>query len=125
MRTLFTLLAFLAANLSAFAADKEPAEKLPTGTKIKLLEVAPAGELALAHRFDYRQLLVTAVTENGERIDVTRLVKRELGGAQPDAVTLSERGLLRAAKDGTAELKLTLPGSDVCLLYTSPSPRDS
>jgi hypothetical protein len=113
MRILFALFAFFAANLSVFAAEKEPSENLPPGSKIKTLEVTPAGELVLLERFDYRQLLVTAVTENGDRIDVTRLVIRELGGAQPDAVKLSERGLLRAAKDGAAELKLSLPGSDV------------
>ncbi len=113
MRTLFAILACLAANLSVFAAESEV---LPPGMKFTKLEILPAGELALTHRFDYRQLLVTAVTKSGERIDVTRLVKSEFGGAQPDAVTLSERGILRAAKNGTAELKLSLPGSDVAPL---------
>jgi hypothetical protein len=113
MRILIALLATLATTLPAFAADKET---LPPGAKIKTLEVTPAGELMLAHRFDYRQLLVTAVTDAGERIDVTRLVKHELGGAQPDAVVFSERGILRAAKDGAAELKLSLPGSDAAAI---------
>jgi hypothetical protein len=113
LRTLFAIFAFFAANLSVFAAEQET---LPPGAKIKTLEITPAGELALTHRFDYRQLLVTAVTENGERIDVTRLVKHELGGAQPDAVTFSKRGILGAAKDGAAELKLSLPDSDAAAL---------
>jgi hypothetical protein len=110
MRILFTLFIFFAANLSVIAAEDTP---IPFGQRITALEVVPPGEILLTHRFDYRQLVITAIRENGERYDVTQVVKREYNGAQPEVVKLSGHGLMRAVKDGTDELKLTLPGSKV------------
>lgn len=81
-----------------------PVEQLPPGTNIVSLEAFPAS-IELAGRLAYRQLFITGVTENGERVDVTRLAKLE---APPAVAMVSPSGLVRAAADGSAQLVYTL-----------------
>ena len=46
-------------------------EKLPPGTKLVKIEARP-DKIELKHPFDYRQLLLTGILDNGDRIDLTR-----------------------------------------------------
>lgn len=73
--------------------------------KITKVEIRPE-KIELKHAFDYRQLLLTGVTDAGERIDLTR--KAEF--TAPAIVKVSERGLVRPAKDGAGELKYKVEG---------------
>ena len=80
------------------------AEKLPDGAKVIRLEVQP-GEVELSHRFAYRQLLLTAVLESGERLDATRMAKVEVSAPM---VEVSPTAMVRPVKDGEGTIKLTL-----------------
>lgn len=92
-------------TLMIAAATASAQEKLPPGTKIVKLEVAPAA-IELKTPFEYRQLLITGVLDNGDRLDVTRLAQL----TPPAAVKVSERGQVRPVADGQGELKYTLDG---------------
>lgn len=86
------------------AAPPDPlsaAEKLPDGVNIVALEATPA-QFELRNRYDYRQLLLTGLTDAGERIDVTRLARLE---TTPDCVQVDERRLVRPLADGAGELQ--------------------
>lgn len=95
-------LALLLVSIARGADD----EKLPEALKVVSLEVRPAS-VELKGRFDYRQLLVTGKTESGENVDLTRLASVQASG---DAVTLAGGGLVRAAKDGAAEITYSFAG---------------
>src|SRR5262249_51359253 len=84
------------------AAPALAQEKLPPGAKVAKVEVRP-DKIELKHAFDYRQLLVTGILENGDRIDLTRMAQFTV----PDKVVkISERGLLRPVADGQGALKI-------------------
>src|SRR5438309_2259468 len=87
--------------LPAGAGDQE---KLPPGANVVRLETLPQS-IELKHRFDYRQVLVTAVLQTGERIDVTRMAR-----VTPPAkvAKVSARGQVRPVADGNGELQFTL-----------------
>jgi hypothetical protein len=93
------LLFTLALTLPALAADTPPAGKI---TK---LDITPKA-VELKGPFAYTQVVVTATLESGEAIDATRFAKLEV----PAAVTVSANGLVRAAADGTGELKISVGG---------------
>src|SRR4051812_39308634 len=76
-------------------------EVLPTGAKIASIAAQPAA-IELKQRFDYAQVLLTATTVSGEKIDATRLAKVEKSA---DLVEVSPTGLIRAKADGKAEIK--------------------
>ncbi len=80
-------------------------EKLPPGAKLAKVEVAPS-RIELKTPFEYRQILLTGVLDNGDRIDVTRLAKF----TAPAVVKVSERGQVRPLQDGQGELKFTVEG---------------
>ncbi|HVX14589.1 MAG TPA: DUF1549 and DUF1553 domain-containing protein [Pirellulales bacterium] len=87
------------------AAGRAP-EKLPDGRSVVRIEVAPP-TVELKHPYDYRQLLVTAELDSGERVDVTRIVRVEA----PEAlVSFGPTGRVRPKADGGGELKFTLNG---------------
>jgi WD40 repeat protein/mono/diheme cytochrome c family protein len=86
--------------------DEIPADgPLPAGLKITALDVQPAS-IVLSNRFDYVQLVVTAVAESGERIDVTRLAAIEA----PGAIEVGKGGLVRGKAEGKSEIKVSLQG---------------
>ena len=92
---------FLSALLvAALAATLYAQESLPPGAKVVRLEATPAS-VALKHPYDYRQLLITAVLDSGDRIDATRMAKI----IAPTAVKPSAGGQIRPVADGTGELK--------------------
>ncbi len=78
---------------------------LPAAFKIAALEVHPAS-IALANRFDYAQLVVTARSEAGETADVTRLAKIEA----PGALEVGAGGLVKPKADGKSEIRISLQG---------------
>src|SRR5262245_43910800 len=80
-------------------------ETLPPGAKLMRLEVYPAS-VTLKNPFDYNQLLITGILADGQRIDVTRLVKVEA----PAAVRVSPGGVIRPAADGNGALRLNFAG---------------
>ncbi len=97
------------AAVQAVAPKQEEAvetEVLPKGATVVALEVKP-GEIRLAHRFSYAQLLVTARLASGEMVDATRMVDASL--SSPIAA-VSRSGLVRPRTDGKATLVLRLEG---------------
>ena len=81
-------------------------EKLPPGAKLVRLEATPA-VVTLKHPFDYRQLILTGVLENGDRVDVTRLAEIQ---APANVVQVARSGMVRPAADGAGEIKFTVAG---------------
>ncbi|AGA28815.1 DUF1549 domain-containing protein [Singulisphaera acidiphila] len=81
-------------------------EALPKGVTIAELTVQPPA-VEFKNRFDYVQLVVTAKTETGDLIDVTRLVTPNF--SSPVATT-TPGGLVRPTSDGKATLSLTIGG---------------
>lgn len=98
--TLFTL-----ASLG-FASTASAQEKLPAGAKLTRLEVSPQ-TIELSTPFDYRQILLTGVLENGDRVDVTRLAKF----TAPAAVKVNDRGQVRPVVDGQGDLTYAVEGT--------------
>ena len=87
-------------------ADEIPADgPLPSAFKVAALEVQPSS-IALADRFDYAQLLVTARSAAGETADVTRLAKIEA----PGAVEIGKGGLVKGKADGRSQIKVSFGG---------------
>jgi hypothetical protein len=83
-------------------------ESLPEGAKLVKVEAHPAA-ITLTNRYGYSQLLLTAVLDNGERIDVTRMVRFD----KPACVSISPTGLVRPAADGEGALTATLGGQSI------------
>src|SRR5262245_49285646 len=78
-------------------------EKLPPNTKLVKLEITPRA-IELAPPFEYRQMLITGVLDNGDRVDVTRMAKF----ATTTSVKVSERGQVRPVADGQGQLLITV-----------------
>lgn len=78
-------------------------EKLPAGAKVKKLESYPAS-VKLQTVYDYRQMLITATLETGERIDVTRIAAAD----KPASVSLTPTGVVRPVADGAGEMQFKL-----------------
>ena len=100
-RFAYTLAAFVTMVVAASAQ-----EKLPPGTNLVKLEAAPA-VIDLKTPFEYRQLLLTGVLDNGDRVDLTRQAKFE---APASLVKVSDVGQVRPVGDGIGELKYTFDG---------------
>ncbi len=109
MRSVFVVIAI--STLALLSQTVQSAEQLPPDTKLTQLIASPS-QIELAHRFDDAQLLITGVTSNGEKLDVTRMVQRELSAA---IIDINDHGLIRAKQNGTAELKLTLGDQSLTL----------
>jgi Protein of unknown function (DUF1549)/Protein of unknown function (DUF1553) len=94
----------LISSALAIPAGAQDQEKLPPGANVVRLETVPQ-TIELKNRFDYRQVLVTAVLQTGERVDVTRMAKATPSGK---LVTVSARGQVRPAADGNGDIQFTL-----------------
>src|SRR5436309_14252721 len=81
-------------------------ENLPPGAKLAKLEVAPAS-VELKTPYEYRQLLITGVLDNGDRVDLTRQAKFD---APAGVVKVSDVGQVRPAGDGKGEIKFAVAG---------------
>ncbi|MBI1832050.1 MAG: DUF1553 domain-containing protein, partial [Planctomycetes bacterium] len=85
-------------------------EKLPPGAEIVKLEVAPAS-VELKTPFEYRQLLVTGILKDGDRVDLTRMAQF----TAPANAKFSAAGQVRPVADGQGEIKLTYAGRTVAV----------
>jgi hypothetical protein len=95
----------LVAAFLAMAPTIVAQEKLPPNAKLVKLDVSPTS-IDLKTPFEYRQLLITGILDNGDRIDVTRMAKFE----SPAAVKVNERGQVRPVADGQGQLKINVLG---------------
>lgn len=100
--------------LASLANAQEQPEQLPVGRTLVRIEAHPA-KIQLRHAFDYSQLLLTGVLDNGERLDVTRLAKIE-----PTApiVKVSPRGQVRPVKNGETSLRVAVAGKTLNIPVT-------
>jgi hypothetical protein len=98
----------LAATL-ALAASARAQEQLPPGAKLAKIEAQPAS-VTLGTPYEYAQLVLTGVLDNGDRLDVTRMVTFE---APAKVVKLSATGQVRPVADGDGEIKASLAGQSV------------
>ena len=87
------------------------AEQIPPAMKVVRLEAFPSS-IELGNKFAYRQLLITGISDAGERIDVTRIAKIEPAS---QIVTISATGLVRPVLDGTTELHVSRAGQAITL----------
>jgi hypothetical protein len=85
---------------------EQTAEALPPGSKLIKIEAFPSA-VELKSKFDYRQVLLTGVTEAGERIDVSRIAKTAMP-AENASVSVSAAGLVRPLADGDTSLKFEI-----------------
>lgn len=80
-------------------------ESAPESDQVKELVVQPSS-IQLASPYEYAQLIVTAVLDDGSTADVTRLCDIDV----PSWATMTARGLLRAATDGDGTLTVHYAG---------------
>jgi hypothetical protein len=105
------LFALLLGTLLTPPALGQRDEKLPPGRRVAALEALPKA-IHLKNRFDYSQLLLTGVLDDGSRVDVTRLAKLEYPAK---LVKVSATGLVRPLADGTGEIRATVEGKTISL----------
>src|SRR5207249_427961 len=101
------LLAAVVAALS-LATIAPAAETLPKGAKLTKIEAKPAS-ITLATPFEYAQLVLTGTLQNGDKIDVTRMVLF----TQPESVKVSATGQVRPTADGKGKLVASLDGQNI------------
>ena len=82
---------------------------MPPDAGIVRLEVLPK-TIELKNPFDYRQVILTAVLQNGDRVDVTRIAQAAAPGK---VVKVSPQGLVRPESNGNGTLKFTLENQSV------------
>lgn len=88
---------------AAIVGDDHQRESLPPGITVKHIAV-DAEAITLAHRFDYRQLLVIGEVENGDKIDLTRSVDF----SRDDGVFhISPTGVIRPIGNGQGQLTIS------------------
>ncbi|MCA8988722.1 MAG: DUF1549 domain-containing protein, partial [Planctomycetaceae bacterium] len=87
-----------------FGSPETPKPATPPASKVVSLEVLPA-QIQLNGKLDYAQILVTAVLENGDRIDATRAVTINDGSG---LTSIDAFGLASPAQNGTGSLQIQL-----------------
>ncbi len=90
------------------------AESLPSGRTVAALEVEPT-EVELDGRFGYAQILVTAVLDDGNRFDLTRVA--DLSISSPIAA-VTKAGRIKALADGDASLEIAFGAERVTVPVT-------
>src|ERR1051326_1788572 len=103
MKSYISLAIILVLTGAALAQDK-----LPPGAKLTKIE-GYTDDIAFKTPYDYRQLLLTGILDNGDRVDVTRLAKLD---AAPQ-LKVNERGQVRTTQDGDAKLHYTMEGQAI------------
>ncbi|MEM7231005.1 MAG: DUF1549 and DUF1553 domain-containing protein, partial [Planctomycetota bacterium] len=98
----------------AIAEDEKkagaPAEKVPAGAKLAKLEIFPQ-KIDVKEKYGYRQILLTGVFENGDRLDLTRMAEVTTSAANVAAV--EPGGRIRAKGDGNCDLVVKFAGREV------------
>jgi Protein of unknown function (DUF1553)/Protein of unknown function (DUF1549) len=106
IRSLHSIWTLALAGFVLAAAGAAAQEKLPPGAKVVKVEVRP-DRIELKTPFEYRQLLVTGVLENGDRVDLTRQTRLE---APAGLVKVSDIGQVRPGGDGSGAIKFSAAG---------------
>jgi hypothetical protein len=83
-----------------------PKERLPDGAKVVALEAQP-DQIVLTNKYAYNQVLLTAVLENGDRLDATRIAEPVVSGG---LATISPTGVVRASTDGDGQVTFQAGG---------------
>ncbi len=91
------------------AANDAITSRLPG--RLLSIEVYPPS-IQIARKSDYRQLLLTAELESGERVDATRLA--DIKTSDP-SLSVSDRGILRAGRDGSFSVSFILEGRSIAV----------
>lgn len=86
-------------------------EKLPEGAKVTALEVTPM-EIALKGPFSYSQMLVTAVLDSGDRVDVTRMAEVK---PSADFAKISASRVVRPQANGTGQISVGFAGQSASI----------
>jgi hypothetical protein len=106
------VLCFSSALIQIARADETPTID-ESGTIGKLainkLQVYPSS-IELNHRFDYRQLLITGISEGGLSVDLTRFATLE---STPEFVTVTENRRIEAKADGEEMLHFRVGNNTV------------
>ncbi|MGE0538109.1 MAG: DUF1549 domain-containing protein [Pirellulales bacterium] len=118
--TVAGVIAILMACGQLHAADQQSPppvaaeEQLPAEMHVVAIEVQPAA-IELTNRYAYRQLLLTGVTADGEKVDVTRLAR--VAGDCPQ-IKVSPSRLARPVADGSGSLVFEFAGHQVTVPVT-------
>lgn len=123
--TIFTASFFAAAvagaDLSAYEGSKVASnveattEKVPDGVEITDVEITPSG-LALSGPFDYRQILITGKSTDGQTVDLTRIAKVI---SKPEFVSVGKNRLISNSGNGIGEIKFAVLEKEVSLPVSS------
>lgn len=103
--------AALTVALLAAPSPAAPLEQLPANVKLVAIEAQPAA-IEFQRRFQYVQVLLTGVTDAGDRLDVTRMAEAQ---TPANVVAVSDRGLVRATADGQGEIRFAVAGQSVAV----------
>lgn len=93
----------------------DPQEKVPEGVVIHSV-IANPDRLELSGRFDYRQLLITGVSSDGQTVDLTRIAQIQ---SKPDCVDVTDGKLVSIGGNGSGEIKLTAAGKEINIPVTA------
>ena len=94
--------ALLAAALCCTAV--RAGETLPQGARLVKIEAQPAS-VTLSSPYQYAQVVLTGVLDNGERLDVTRMVQVQ----KPSCLKVSSTVMVRPTADGAGVLSSASP----------------
>ena len=100
----FVLLALATAGFADQAANT-----IPAGKQVAQVTAFPE-KITLEGPFAYAQVLITAVLESGEQVDLTRTAERV---DSSEFVSVTSAGLVSPLEDGTGELVFRAAGHDV------------
>jgi WD40 repeat protein/mono/diheme cytochrome c family protein len=94
-------------SVRAIIKKDDKIETLVPGLSVIKIDVEPKN-VTIAKPTEYSQLLVTATMSDGSKADITRMAK--LTSTNAKAASINERGLVRPAQDGIAEVKIAFMG---------------
>ncbi len=90
-------------------AAATPNDRLPEGASVVALEAHPE-RITLDNRYAYKQMLLTARLENGDRLDVTRMSQAAVSN---DLASVSPSGVVRPKADGEGEIAYSVGGQSI------------
>ena len=109
-KNFFTIPAMGALAISLLCATSGVAsESLPPGREIVALESHPSS-VELKHQYDYCQMLITARLDNGDKLDVTRMVQADVEGG---FAKVSPTGVVRPESNGSGAARFLLSGQSL------------
>ena len=120
--TVFTASLFFAFNPSQnlFAGEDSKSvavtdEKVPSGVVIREVEITPS-KLELSGPFDYRQILITGKSTDGQTVDLTRIATVV---SAPEFVDVDANRLVSNTANGSGEIKFSVLEKEISLTVSS------